>query len=137
MYDYNKEDMRYYIIATIILLGCLACIWLVHDTGRNHRIQNDTDSAVAAVDGGIDQTKERIESAAGSLSQVEQTVHGAATGIAKSERAAAEIGNGIAECETLIDSCVQRAGRIENILADIEASDRKRAARSSATNLAK
>ena len=137
MHDYYKENTRYCIIAAVAVLCCMAAIWLVHDFRRNNGIQADTDRAVDAVDSRVDRAKERINEAAGSVQQAEAAVGAAAAGIARSEKAAADITEGINSCQSILDSCIQRAGRIENILADIEAHDRKRAAGAAATDLAK
>lgn len=137
MHDYQKENARCCIIAAVAVLLCLAAIWLVHDNRRNNSVQADTDRAVDTVDSGMERAKERIDKAAGSVQQAETAIGKAAAGVERSERAAADITEGINSCQAILDSCIQRAGHIENILADIEANDRKRAARAAAADLAK
>ena len=137
MYDFYRDNKAYCICVIITLLVCLAGAWLVYDAGRNERIQSDTDSTLVNIDHGITNAAERIDTAAGSVAKAETAIGSAAAGIAKSERAAGEISAGIAECQELVDRCVQRAGRIQNIIADVEAINRQRAAGASPATLAK
>ena len=137
MYDFYQNNKAYCISFIIICLVCAAGIWLVHDAGRNERLQNDTDSILVNINQGIADAEGRIESATGSISQAEQAVHGAAERIEKSERAAAEITDGIRECQDIVERCIQRSGRIQNIISDIEAANRQRTAGTSSAGMAK
>lgn len=137
MHDFYRENKDYCIPYIIVAIVCLVCLWLVHDDARNERIQNDTDSTLVNINQGITDAEGRINTAADSVTKAEASIGSAAAGIKNSERAAGEIASGIAECQDIVDRCVQRAGRIENLIADIEAGDRKRAAGSSPADLAK
>jgi hypothetical protein len=137
MYDFYQDNKTYCISVIILLFVCIAGVWLVHDAGRNERLQNDTDNALVNVNQGITNAEGRINAAAESAAKAEAAIGSAAAGIANSERAAGEISAGITECQDLVDRCVQRAGKIENIIADIETGDRKRTAGASAASLAK
>ena len=137
MHDFFRENKDYCISYIIVAIVCLVCLWLVHDDARNERIQNDTDSTLVNINQGITDAEGRINTAADSVTKAEASIGSAATGIAKSERAAAEISNGIEQCQAILDRCVQRAGRIKNIIADVEAINRQRAADAPAADLAK
>ena len=137
MYDFVKENKLYCVFAVAIMLLCLAGAWLVYDAGRNEHIQVDTDRTMEDINQRMDNAAERIGSAAAAITKTEEAVGAAAAGIAESERAAADIAGGIKQCQDILDGCIQRAGRIENILADIEAGDRQRAACTSPAALAK
>lgn len=137
MYDFVKENKLYCVFAVAIMLLCLAGAWLVYDAGRNEHIQVDTDHTMEDINQRMDNAAERIGSAAAAITKTEEAVGAAAAGIAESERAAADIAGGIKQCQDILDGCIQRAGRIENILADIEAGDRQRAAGTSPAALAK
>ena len=137
MYEFYQNNKDYCISFIVVCLVCVAGIWLVHDARRNEQLQNDTDNALVNVNQGITNAEERIDAAAGSIAKAEAAIGSAAAGIANSEKAAGDIAAGITECQDIVDRCVQRAGRIENIIADVEAINRQRAAGASAANLAK
>ena len=137
MYEFYKDNKQYCICFAVIVLCCLVGAWLVYDEARNERIQVNTDHTMADINQRMDNAAERIGSAAAAITKTEEAVGAAAAGIAESERAAADIAGGIKQCQDILDGCIQRAGRIENILADIEAGDRQRAAGASPADLAK
>ena len=137
MYEFYKDSKAHCIFVVAAMLCCLVCAWLVYDARRNERLQDGTDSVLVNIDQGITNAEERIDAAAGSVAKAEAAIGSAAAGITNSEKAAGDIAAGITECQGIIDRCVQRAGRIENIIADIEAINRKRAPGASAADLAK
>ena len=137
MHEFYKDNKQYCICFAVIVLCCLVGAWLVYDEARNEHLQINTDHTMADINQRIDSAGNRIESAAAGIAEAEKAVGSAAAGIAKSERAAGEISAGIAECQELVDRCVQRAGRIQNIIADVEAINRQRAAGASPATLAK
>ena len=137
MYDFYQDNKDFCISFFVVLLVCLAGIWLVHDRARNEPIYNNTGVVLDTIEVGITSAATGIDTAAGSVAKAETAIGSAAAGIAKSERAAGEISAGITECQELVDRCVQRAGRIQNIIADVEAINRQRAASASPADLAK
>ena len=123
MHEFYKDNKQYCICLAVIVLCCLVGAWLVYDEARNEHLQINTGHTMADINQRIDSAGNRIESAA--------------AGIAKSERAAAEISNGIEQCQAILDGCIQRAGRIKNIIADVEAINRQGTADAPAADLAK
>lgn len=137
MHEFYKDNKQYCICLAVIVLCCLVGAWLVYDEARNEHLQINTGHTMADINQRIDSAGNRIESAAAGISEAEKAVGSAAAGIAKSERAAAEISNGIEQCQAILDGCIQRAGRIKNIIADVEAINRQGTADAPAADLAK
>ena len=124
MYDFYQDNKTYCISFFILFLVCAVGIWLVYDYGRNERIQNNTDITVESIDQRIESAAGRLEQAAGNITEAEQAIHGAAGSIERGSAAAAGITDGINECQAIIERCVQRSGRIQNIVNDIETANR-------------
>ena len=137
MYDFYKENKTCCISTFVVMFVCLVGAWLVLDYYRNEPVYDNTDNVLADVNQGITNAEGRIDAAAGSVAKAEAAVGSAAAGIANSAKAAGDIAAGIAEFQNIIDRCIQRAGRIENIIADIEAINRKRTPDTSASGMAK
>lgn len=137
MYEFYKENRNYCIVAAVIMLSCITGIWLCWDAGRNDGLYESTNVTMADVESGVERTAQRIDEGKHRVETAEKAVGAAAERIERSERTAAEISDGIDACEKGLDACIQRSGKIKNILADIEAGNRKGAQGASPSGLAK
>ena len=106
-----------------ILLLVLVC-WLHKDNRRNDGVYNDTNNAVADLEGRIDRIEQRVDSVSARLDQAEKTNTELGGRIESSTAIAKEVATGIDGLQDRLDSAVQRSGRIANIIADIEAKNR-------------
>ena len=104
---------------------CIAGIWLVHDYYRNEPVYEDTNSAMADVEKRIESIEQRIDRLQDRVAKAEKTVSGTIVTIRESRENAVTVADGIDRAEERLDAIIQRQGRIENILADIEAANRQ------------
>ena len=130
----NKGTCITFVVATVL---CAACAWLVYDSGRNAELYDGTNGTLERVESGIESAGDRVDSSKQRVEEAEKTVSSATERIERSEGTASEIAGGIEACERRLDDCVQRAGRIENILQDIEAEHRQRTQGAQAAGVAK
>ena len=122
--DFYEQNKSYTIAFIVVAVICLAGVWLVHDHTRNEPVYNDTDSV-------LDTIEVRAESIADGLDRVQErnrksqkAVSGAAEAVRDSREQAESIAGSIGRAERRLDEAIQRSGRIENIIHDIEAANR-------------
>ena len=113
----------------ILVIGlCLLLLiyWLHHDANRNKPIYNDTDKSVERIEERMSAIESRLDAMSDRLKETQKTVERVSIGISRSTGYAIEIDEGIGRTESRLDEAVQRSERIQNIIADIEKSDRGR-----------
>ena len=135
--EFYEENKNYCIAFLIVLALCIAGIWLCYDRSRNEPVYHDTDVTVAELNNRISALESRVGAMQTRLDQAEKTVERVAVGISRSTGYAYEIADGITGAEKRLDAAIQRAGRIENLIADIEAADRQGKASASSASVAK
>ncbi len=120
-YEENKDYIRAFIVVFVL---CLAGVWLVRDYHRNEPVYNNTDKSMADVDQRIESIEQRIDSLQKRVDKAEKTVSGTIVTIRDSRENAVTVADGITDAEKRLDSIIQRQGRIENIISDIETANK-------------
>ena len=112
-----------------ILIGlCLLLLicWLHHDANRNKPVYNDTDKSVERIEERMSAIESRLDTMSDRLEKAEKTVSGTIVTIRDSRENAVTVADGISGTESRLNDAVQRSGRIQNLISDIERSDRER-----------
>ena len=112
----------------IIFVGlCLLLLicWLHHDANRNKPIYNDTDKSVGRIEERMSAIESRLDTMSDRLKETQKTVERVGIGISRSTGYAIEIDEGIGRTESRLDEAVKRSERIQNLISDIEKSDRE------------
>ena len=117
----RKKDIIPYLVAMAV---ALAGVWLVYDRTRNEPVYNDTDSTVGKLEERISSLEQRIDTMSKRLAETQKTVNAIGDRVNASTGLAKEIESGLGTAETRLDRAVQRAGIIQNIISDIEATNR-------------
>jgi methyl-accepting chemotaxis protein len=107
-----------------ILLLVLVC-WLHKDNRRNDGVYNDTNSTVERIEERMSNIEQRIDTMSDRLEKAEKTVRGTIVTIRDSRENAVTVADGISGTEARLNDAVQRSGRIQNIIADIETANNK------------
>lgn len=113
----------------ILVIGlCLLLLicWLHHDTNRNKPVYNDTDKSVERIEERMSAIESRLDTMSDRLTEAQKTVERVGIGISRSTGYAIEIDEGIGRTESRLDNAVKRSERIQNLISDIERSDRER-----------
>ena len=106
-----------------ILIGlCLLLLicWLHHDANRNKPVYNDTDKSVERIEERMSAIESRLDTMSDRLTETQKTVERVGIGISRSTGYAIEIDEGIGRTESRLDNAVQRSKRIQDLIADIE-----------------
>ena len=114
-----KDDNKFLVGILVIGIVCVIAR-LCHDLARNREVYHNTDSNLADVEKRIDRIESRLTDLQGRIEQSEKTISGIAEGIGKSTSLAETVANGIQGTEDRIDQAIQRSGRIANIIAEVE-----------------
>lgn len=117
--DEIKDDNKFLVGILVIGIVCIIA-WFCHDLARNRETYHNTDSNLADVEKRIDRIESRLTGLQGRIEQSEKTISGIAEGIGKSTSLAESVASGIQGTESRIDQAIQRSGRIANIIAEIE-----------------
>ena len=129
MYDeicgFIRENKSYCLAFIVIVIACIAGAWLVYDAQRNEPIHENTNNAMADVERRIQNIEQRINSLQSRVDKAEKTVERTIVTIRDGRENAATVADGIAGAEKRLDAIIQRQGRIENIIANIEAANRQ------------
>ena len=107
-----------------ILLLVLVC-WLHKDNRRNDGVYNDTNSTVERIEERMSNIEQRIDTMSDRLEKAEKTVSGTIVTIRESRENAVTVADGISGTESRLNDAVQRSGRIQNLIADIETANNK------------
>ena len=121
--EFLAENRLIIVIGLCLLL--LIC-WLRHDANRNKPIYNDTDKSMERIEERMSAIESRLDTMSDRLKETQKTVERVGIGISRSTGYANEIDEGIGRTESRLDNAVKRSERIQNIIADIEKSDRER-----------
>ena len=116
-YQQNRDFIDAFIIVIIL---CVAGAWLCHDINRNKPIYNDTDATMADIDKRIQGIESRLDTMSARLEQTQKTISGVAERVDRSTENAQAIAGGLQSAETRLDDAIQRSGRIENLISEIE-----------------
>ena len=107
-----------------ILLLVLVC-WLHKDNRRNDGQYNNTDATVERIEERMSAIEQRIDTVSDRLEKAEKTVSGTIVTIRESRENAVTVADGISGTESRLNDAVQRSGRIQNLIADIETANNK------------
>ena len=121
--EFVAENRLILVIGLCLLL--LIC-WLHHDARRNEPIYNDTDTNVADLEKRIQSAEQRIDGMSKRIEVAEKAVESIGRGISTSTGLTYQIIEGTGRAEKRLESAIQRSERIQNIISDIERSDRER-----------
>lgn len=120
--EFLAENRLILFIGLCLLL--LIC-WLHHDANRNKPIYNDTDKSVERIEERMSAIESRLDTMSDRLTETQKTVERVGIGISRSTGYAIEIDEGIGRTESRLDNAIQRSERIQNLISDIEKSDRE------------
>jgi septal ring factor EnvC (AmiA/AmiB activator) len=121
--EFLAENRVAFLVGFLLLV--LVC-WLHKDNRRNEPVYEDTNATVGRIEERIGNIEQRIDSLQNRVDKAEKTVSGTIVTIRESRENAVTVADGISEAERRLDAIIQRQGRIENILADIETANRSR-----------
>ena len=121
MYE-QKND---YIIVAVAVIVLIACGWLYHDAHRNRAVYTNTDNTVEQLEKRIDGIEQRIGTMQERLDKATETVSGTIVTIRDSRENAVTVADGIDGTEKRLNDAIQRSGRIQNIIADIETANQQ------------
>ena len=126
MYEWKKPDIgRPYLIGILVIIVLALFGWLYHDIHRNDGVHNNTDSTMADVNKRIESIEQRIDKLQERNSAIEKAVSGTVITIRDSRENAVTVADGIGRAEERLDAIIQRSGRIQNIISDIETANRQ------------
>lgn len=126
MYEWKKPDIgRPYLIGIFIVVVLIVFGWLWYDSNRNKPIYNDTNGTVADIDKRLQSIEQRIDKLQERNSAIEKAVSGTVITIRDGRENAEAIADGIGRADERLDGLIQRSGRIQNIIADIETANRQ------------
>jgi methyl-accepting chemotaxis protein len=112
-------------ISFLIIIIVLVAVWCIMSrTGDSTKTDNDISGSVAELENRIDSLESRVTSLSKRIDHAEKTLKGVSAGIEHSQSLASEIAGGIDSLQNRLDRAVQRGGRIQNILEDIERTNR-------------
>ena len=127
MYEWKKSDIgRPYLIGILVIVVLALFGWLWYDSNRNKPIYNDTNGTVADIDKRLQNIEQRIDKLQERNSAIEKAVSGTVITIRDSRENAEAIADGIGRADERLDGLIQRSGRIQNIIADIETANQQR-----------
>ena len=135
--EFYRENRSYTISFILLTIICFVGVWLVYDYERNKPIHDDTDNSMADVENRISSIEHRLDTMQSRIAETQKTINGITERINASTKYASEIADGIGEAEKRLDSAIQRSGRIENLINDIEAENRKGTKSPQKTSMAK
>ena len=119
--DFLAENRITFLVGILLLI---LVIWLHKDNRRNDGVYNDTNSTVERIEERMSNIEQRIDTMSDRLEKAEKTVSGTIVTIRDSRENAVTVADGISGTEARLNDAVQRSGRIQNIIADIEAKNR-------------
>lgn len=126
MYEWKKPDIgRPYLIGILVIIVLALFSWLYHDIHRNRPIYESTDSTMADIDKRLQSIEQRIDRIQERNSAIEKAVSGTVITIRDSRENAVTVADGIGRADERLDGLIQRSGRIQNIIADIENANRQ------------
>ena len=119
--EFLAENRITFLVGILLLI---LVIWLHKDNRRNDGVYNDTNSTVERIEERMSNIEQRIDTMSDRLEKAEKTVSGTIVTIRESRENAVTVADGISGTEARLNDAIQRSGRIQNIIADIEAKNR-------------
>ena len=107
------------VLLICIVLFLLIC-WLHTDSHKNDGQYHNTDNTVADLEKRINHIEQRIDTMSERHEKIEKTVSGVTETIRDSRENAVTVADGISGTEARLNDAIQRSGRIQNLIADIE-----------------
>lgn len=135
-YEKDNKNIDNIIVAVVIVV-CIAATWLYHDYHRNDGLHHDTDNAVERIEERIKSIEQRIDRIQERNTAIEKAVQRIGGTINAGRENAVTVADGIERADKRLDGIIQRQGRIENILNDIETANRQRTQSSPQADMAK
>ena len=123
--EFYEENKSYTIAFIVLAIVCLAGVWLVHDYTRNEPDYNNTDRTVDELEKRLDNIESRVTIMQGRLDETQKTVTGISKRVERSRENAQTVAAGIGTAETRLDEAIQRSGRIQNLIDEIERANQK------------
>lgn len=117
----TNQKMAGCVIGIVIVLVVIWCVMSRTDPGKT---DNDISGSMAELENRIDSLESRVTSLSKRIDHAEKTLTGISDRIDASQEYAGQIATGIDSLQNRIDHAVQRGGRIQNILEDIERQNR-------------
>ena len=123
--EFYEENKSYTIAFIVLAIVCLAGVWLVHDHTSNEPVYNDTDRTMDKLEKRLDNIESRVTIMQGRLDETQKTVTGISKRVERSRENAQTVAAGIGTAETRLDEAIQRSGRIQNLIDEIERANQK------------
>lgn len=111
-------------VGFLIIIIVLVAVWCIMSRTDPGKTDNDISGSVAELENRIDRIESRVTSLSKRIDHAEKTLTGISDRIDASQEYAGQIATGIDSLQNRIDRAVQRGGRIQNILEDIERQNR-------------
>ena len=119
--EFLAENRITFLVGILLLV---LVIWLHKDNRRNEPVYENTNATVGRIEERIGSIEQRIDSLQNRVDKAEKTVSGTIVTIRDSRENAVTVADGISGTEARLNDAIQRSGRIQNIIADIEAANR-------------
>ena len=115
----NSKEMAGCFLGIVIVLVAVWCFM-----SRTGKTDNDISGSVAELENRIDSLESRVTSLSKRIDHATETLTGISDRIDASQNHAGQIATGIDSLQGRLDRAVQRGGRIQNILEEIERTNR-------------
>ena len=111
-------------IGFLIIIIVLVAVWCIMSRTDPGKTDNDISGSVAELENRIDSLESRVTSLSKRIDHAEKTLTGISDRIDASQEYAGQIATGIDSLQGRLDSLAQRSGRIQNIIEEIERTNR-------------
>lgn len=111
-------------VGFLIIVIVLVAVWCIMSRTDPGKTDNDISGSMAELENRISAIESRVTKLSARIDHAEKAVSGIAERIDASQGYAGEIATGLDSLQGRIDSAVQRSGRIQNILEEIERTNR-------------
>lgn len=111
-------------IGFLIIVIVLVAVWCFMSRTDPGKTDNDISGSVAELENRIDSLESRVTSLSKRIDHAEKTLTGISDRIDASQEYAGQIATGIDSLQGRLDSLAQRSGRIQNIIEEIERTNR-------------
>ena len=118
--EFYQENRVYTICFVILTIICFVGVWLVYDYERNRPVYQDTDGSMERLENKLSDIESRIDSLQRSVAENQKTVQRISDTVNAGRENAETVAGGLTEAERRLDNAMQASGRIANIIADVE-----------------
>ena len=122
--DEIKDDNKFLVGVLVIGIVCIIA-WLCHDLARNREVYHHTDDTMGDIDKRIQGIESRLDSMQNRLDENQKAVSRIAERIERGRENAEIIAGGIDQAEGRLDLAISRSQRIEEIIAEIERTNKQ------------